>query len=128
MGAAAAGAYRTRDLVRGLTPAQVVRCFEQRGDVWVVREPVRRLVEFRRVNLVRPLTGLGPFDAVFCRNVLIYFDEATRRRVVGQFHALLADGGWLVLGSAENLYGVSDGFQSVRLGESLVYRKGGPGA
>ena len=128
LGFAAAAAYHTRDLARGLTPAQVVRYFEQRGDAWVVREPVRRLVEFRRVNLVQPLAGLGPFDAVFCRNVLIYFDEAARRRVVEQFHALLADGGWLVLGSAENLYGISDRFHSVRFGKTLVYRKGGPGA
>jgi hypothetical protein len=58
-----------------------------------------------------------------CRNVLIYFDEATRRTICGQFHAMLADGGWLLLGSAENLYGVSEQFASVHFGDTLVYHK-----
>jgi chemotaxis protein methyltransferase CheR len=126
LAAAAAGEYDARALARGLTPAQVARYFRPQGERWVVRDEVRRLVEFRRVNLAQPLAGLGPFDAVFCRNVLIYFDEATRRRVCGQLDALLNAGGWLVLGAAENLYGICDRFESVQLGDTLVYRK--PGA
>ena len=59
---AAAGEYPERDLARGLTPQQRSRHFERRGDVFVVREPVRRLIEFRRLNLTRALNGLGPFD------------------------------------------------------------------
>jgi chemotaxis protein methyltransferase CheR len=91
----------------------------------VVRDEVRRLVEFRRVNLVQPLAGLGTFDGIFCRNVLIYFDEATRRRVSEQLAELLDDGGWLVLGAAENLYGISDRFETLSVGTTLVYRKRG---
>jgi chemotaxis protein methyltransferase CheR len=67
----------------------------------------------------------SPVDAIFCRNVLIYFDDDTRRRVCAQLYAALTDGGWLLLGSAENLYGITDGFESVRLGDSLLYRKKG---
>ena len=89
----------------------------------MVREPVRRLVEFRRANLVQPFAGLGTFDAIFCRNVLIYFDDDTRRRVCAQLHAALAEGGWLLLGSAESLYGLAEGFESVRLGDTLFYRR-----
>jgi chemotaxis protein methyltransferase CheR len=122
---AAAGEYARREVARGLTPGQVARYFVPRGPRWVVRDEVRRLVEFRRVNLVRPLAGLGTFDGIFCRNVLIYFDEATRRRVCGQLDALLDAGGWLVLGAAENLYGISDRFEAVPLGATLVYRKRG---
>ena len=75
------------------------------------------------MNLIQPFSGLGVFEVILCRNVLIYFDDATRRRICDQFFAMLADGGWLLLGSAENLYGISDRFTSVRFGDTLVYRK-----
>jgi chemotaxis protein methyltransferase CheR len=124
LAAARAAEYTPQEAARGLTAALLARHFEQRGERWVVREPVRGLVDFRRANLVEPFAALGTFDAIFCRNVLIYFDDDTRRRVCAQLHAALADGGWLLLGSAENLYGISKGFESVRHGETLLYRKG----
>ncbi len=120
---AAAGEYTRREVGRGLTPAQVARHFQPHGRGFTVRDEVRRLVEFRRVNLVKPLAGLGTFDVVFCRNVLIYFDEATRRRVSEQLADLLDEGGWLMLGAAENLYGISDRFEPLSVGATLVYRK-----
>jgi chemotaxis protein methyltransferase CheR len=120
---ARAAEYGERDVARGLTPALLARCFERRGDVWAVRPPVRRLVEFRRLNLTGALTDLPAFDAIFCRNLLIYFDLDTRRRVCRGLHGLLTGGGWLVLGAAENLYGVSDQFEALRFGDALVYRK-----
>jgi chemotaxis protein methyltransferase CheR len=122
---ARAAEYGDRDAARGLTPALLARCFNRRGHVWVVRDPVRRLVEFRRLNLTAPLTDLPTFDAIFCRNLLIYFDLDTRQRVCRGLHGLMNDGGWLVLGAAENLYGVSDQFETLRLGDALVYRKAG---
>jgi chemotaxis protein methyltransferase CheR len=120
---AQAGEYSDRELVRGLTPAQAARFFERRGDAWVVREVLRRLVRFQRLNLTQTWSGLGTFDVIFCRNVLIYFDDETRRRVCRQLHDVLEDRGWLILGAAENLYGISEEFTSLRLGETLVYRK-----
>jgi chemotaxis protein methyltransferase CheR len=120
---AAAAEYSEWEVTRGLTPVQVSRHFEQRGERWVVRAPVRRLVEFRRLNLLQPLTGLGTFDMIVCRNVLIYFDEATRRRLCEQFSTMLTNDGWLLLGSAESLYGITTLFESARLGETLMYRK-----
>jgi chemotaxis protein methyltransferase CheR len=123
LAAARKGEYTRQELARGLTDAQVARYFERRGPNWVVRGPVRQLVEFRRANLVQPFAALGPFDAIFCRNVLIYFDEYTRRRVCGQLHAALAEDGWLILGSAENLYGMGDGFESMHFGDTLLYRR-----
>ena len=115
--------YSERDAARGLTPALLARHFERRDDAWVVREPARRLVEFRRLNLTGPLPDLYSFDAIFCRNLLIYFDLETRRRVCRGLHDHLLDGGWLVLGAAENLYGVSDQFEALRFRDALVYRK-----
>jgi chemotaxis protein methyltransferase CheR len=120
---ATAAAYERRQVDRGLTAGQIHKHFEHCGDRWVARPALRKLIEFRRVNLIQPFTGLGVFEVILCRNVLIYFDEATRRRICDQFFAMLADGGWLLLGSAENLYGIHDRFSSVRFGETLVYRK-----
>ena len=120
---AATAAYERRQVERGLTAGQIHKYFEHRGDRWVVRPSVRKLVEFRRLNLVQPFSGLGVFDVVLCRNVLIYFDDATRRKICDQLFAMLTDGGWLLLGSAENLYGISDRLTSVRFGDTLIYRK-----
>lgn len=121
---ATAAAYERRQVERGLTGAQIHKYFEHHGHRWVVRPALRKLVEFRRVNLVQPFSGLGVFDVILCRNVLIYFDESTRRRICDQFFTMLTEGGWLLLGSAENLYGITDRFTSVRFGDTLVYRKG----
>jgi chemotaxis protein methyltransferase CheR len=123
LAAARAAEYTPQEVARGLTAVLLARHFQRRGERWVVCDAVRRLVEFRRANLVEPFAALGTFDTIFCRNVLIYFDDDTRRRVCAQMHAALADGGWLMLGSAENLYGLDVGFVSERHGETLLYRK-----
>jgi chemotaxis protein methyltransferase CheR len=120
---ATTAAYERRQVDRGLTAVQMHKYFEHCGDRWVARPALRKLVEFRRVNLIQSFTGLGLFDVILCRNVLIYFDDATRRKICDQFFAMLTDGGWLLLGSAENLYGIHDRFTSIRFGDTLVYRK-----
>jgi len=120
---ARAAVYDRRHVERGLSAGQIHKYFEHCGDHWVVRPALRKLVEFRRLNLIQPFNNLGVFEVILCRNVLIYFDDATRRRICDQFFAMLADGGWLLLGSAENLYGISDRFTSVRFGDTLVYQK-----
>ncbi len=120
--------YSERELARGLTAGQIARYFVRHGDHWLVREPIRRLVTFARANLVQPLNILGPFDAIFCRNVLIYFDDATKLRICLRFHDLLAPGGCLVLGAAENLYGVTDRFEALHWEGTLLYRKPTPAA
>ena len=94
----AQGSTASRDAARGLTPALLARYCERRGAAWVVREPVRRMVEFRRLNLTGVLPDLYSFDAIFCRNLLIYFDLDTRRRVCRGLHDHLFEEGWLVLG------------------------------
>jgi chemotaxis protein methyltransferase CheR len=120
---AAAGEYQERDLARGLTPQQIQRYFQKNSNAWVLQDKIRKLVEFRRVNLVQPLLGLGIFDLIFCRNVLIYFDDATRQQICRHLADMLTAEGYLILGSAENLYGVSDRFESITFGSTLVYRK-----
>lgn len=91
-------------------------------DAW--REPVR----FGQLNLLDSTAAslLPRFDVIFCRNVLIYFDQATRRRVVELFFERLADGGYLLLGHSENLLHLPTRFELVQLEGDLVYRRPGP--
>ena len=117
------GEYDARDLARGVGSARMTRFFQCDKNIYSVKPAVRKLVEFRQVNLCQPFTGLGTFDLICCRNVLIYFDVATRQQICQGFHGALRDGGWLLLGTAENLYGIATNFESVKFGEALVYRK-----
>ncbi|MCE2884251.1 MAG: hypothetical protein LW806_05045 [Planctomycetaceae bacterium] len=73
---------------------------------WRVKDDVKRLVEVRRQNLVEPYTGLGPFDVIFLRNVMIYFDRDTRREVVMRMHGVMRPGAIIAVGSAETLSGL----------------------
>jgi chemotaxis protein methyltransferase CheR len=117
------GRYSDREVQRGVPGDLLLRWFRRDGDDWIASDRLRRLVTFRRLNLVQPLVGLGQFDVIFCRNVLIYFDDDTRRQIADRLHQLLSPGGLLVLGSDENLYGVSTRFESLHLGETIVFRK-----
>jgi chemotaxis protein methyltransferase CheR len=98
------------------------RYFQPTQHGWVISDELRRLIEFRRVNLMDKVLALGMMDVIFCRNVLIYFDDAARRRICERLADLLTPGGYLVLGAVENLYAVSARFASEHLGATLVYR------
>ncbi len=104
------------------------RFFRRAGNLWEVREDVRAPVAFARLNLVQdePLELVGDVDVLFCRNVLIYFDAAVRRRVVQSFYDRLAPGGYLLLGHSETLLNLPTDFELVQLENDTVYRKPGP--
>jgi chemotaxis protein methyltransferase CheR len=123
MRVARAGEYDAREVARGVSSARIAQFFQSDATRFRVIPAVRDLVDFRQVNLCRPLVGLGTFDLICCRNVLIYFDAPTRQKICQQFHAILRENGWLLLGTAENLYGIASNFESVRLGDALLYRK-----
>ncbi len=99
--------------------------FETRGARFAPREAVRALVSFGRQNLLEApgLRGVGQMDVIFCRNVMIYFDLAARRRVLESFLELLAPGGYLLLGHSESLINVTADFELVHLRNDVVYRK-----
>lgn len=122
--AARAGAYRDHAF-RATESERMRRWFRFRGGRWIVEEEIRRLVRFEHANLVdaRGLAGLGRFDAIFCRNVMIYFDVPARQRVLGAFHRGMREGGFLLLGHAESLLNASADFELFHLQEELVYRK-----
>ncbi len=85
------------------------------GDLYVVKPELRRMVQFARLNLAQPPFPMkGPFDVVFCRNVLIYFDTPTRQRLIGAIEGLLAPGGLLCIGHTETLSGIRSGLRMTR--------------
>ena len=117
------GRYPAYILDRSLPAELKLRHFRQQGDQWIANEDLRRIIDFRRLNFIDRLSNLGPFEVIFCRNVLIYFDPPTRQRLCDQFHQLLAPNGLLILGSAESLYGLNVPFTTERLGATICYRK-----
>ncbi|QEH32477.1 Chemotaxis protein methyltransferase Cher2 [Aquisphaera giovannonii] len=115
------GRYTAADVARGVPPAQRDRYFRPMGDAWAIDDRLRRAIEFRRLNLNHPLPSLGTFDLVLCRNVLIYFDEGHRRRLCQGLHRALIPGGFLMIGAAESLFGITDTFTPVRMGGTIVH-------
>jgi chemotaxis protein methyltransferase CheR len=88
--------------------------------VFEVLPAVRQMVHFARLNLMESWPMQGPFDVIFCRNVMIYFDRPTRERLVGRFHDMLASGGTFFVGHSESLTGIRHSLTYV---EPTVYRK-----
>jgi chemotaxis protein methyltransferase CheR len=112
--------------LRGLSPGQVERYFEALGgERWSLRERFRGGVRFAWGNIVdlASFSAGAPYDAVFCRNVLIYFSPQTLHRAVRHFAEVLRPGGLLFLGAAESIIGLSDRFETVRLSGTIAYRR-----
>ena len=123
-----AGRYSQLEVNRGLPAARLVRHFTRAGTEWQVNEPLRRLVDARQLNLAAPFPPLPPVDVLFLRNVLIYFQEETRRQIFDRVRKVLRPDGYLVLGSAETALTV-DAFERVPLDKATVYRlRGGQAA
>lgn len=118
-----AGEYTEMQIKRGLSTKYRDKYFHQVGQKWCVKDYIRSMVEFRQINLVNNFSMLGGFDIIFCRNVLIYFDEKTKIHILTQFHQLLSEKGLLILGSTENINGMPEKFESVNYGGSLFYTK-----
>jgi chemotaxis protein methyltransferase CheR len=117
-----AGRYSQLEVNRGLPAPALVKHFEREGNQWQVAAHLRKNVSFRRLNLAAPLPQLGQFDVVFLRNVLIYFDVATKRGVLERIGSVLKPDGWLFLGSAETTIGIDDRFDRVVTGRTSAYR------
>ena len=111
--------------LRGLSPEQLQRYFQDDGDVHLLKPMYRTGVRVRLGNLLDPLAyGMpGSADVIFCRNVLIYFSEAALLRAVSNFAAALRPGGLLFLGHSESIIGLASQFEPVRLGACIAYRR-----
>ena len=116
------GLYSQFEVQRGLPVAMLLRYFRREGDVWQISEYLRAKVAFRTQNLVFGFGELGSFDIIFCRNVLIYFDPATKQRVLANLRRVLADDGYLALGAAERVGSLGDHFWSCP-GQQFLFGK-----
>ena len=119
---AEAGEYSQVEINRGLAATQLVQYFERAGAHWRVLPSLRRNVSFRLMNLTTPLPPMAPFDVIFLRNVLIYFDVATKRTVLRNVAKLLRPDGLLFLGAAETTIGIDDNYERVAAGRTSAYR------
>jgi chemotaxis protein methyltransferase CheR len=108
---------------RGLTEQQSRRYFRRAGDCLEVLPQYRQGVMFREFNLLSPFTGLGQFDVVFCRNVLIYFSAERKRDIIERIARNIPKGGYLFLGSTESLNGHADLFEMRSVQGGLAYRR-----
>ena len=108
-----AGIYSQFEVQRGLPIAFLVKYFTQIGDTWQIAPEIRAMVQFRPLNLLADFTHLGTFDVVFCRNVLIYFDQETKTAVLDRIARVIESDGFLVLGAAETVVGLTESFKTV---------------
>jgi chemotaxis protein methyltransferase CheR len=115
------GKYQQIEVNRGLPAAMLVKHFHRSGVDWQVSDAVRRMATFESIDLRKSMRALGPFDLVFCRNVMIYFDVATRTQILKELHGTLFRGGWLLLGGAETAFGVEEFFERQTVGGTVVY-------
>ena len=111
---AKAGTYSQFEVQRGLPIQTLIKYFKQEGDVWRLNEDVRKMVTYRPFNLLGSFGLLGSFDVIYCRNVLIYFDQATKKEVLERMQNILANDGTLFLGAAETVLGITDKLRPVR--------------
>jgi len=110
---ARAGVYSQFEVQRGLPVQMMVKYFKKNNETWQIDPAIRQMVQFREYNLLHDLKPLGQFDVVFCRNVLIYFDQPTKTKVLENISKILPDDGLLYLGGAETVLGISDKFKPV---------------
>jgi chemotaxis protein methyltransferase CheR len=118
---ARSGIYQQIEVNRGLPTPLLVKHFRRSGLDWQLTEPVRRMAHFETIDLRKSMRTLGPFDLVFCRNVMIYFDNETKRKIMKELHSTLFRGGWLLLGGAETAFGLDEWFDRQTVGNTTVY-------
>ncbi|GIF06051.1 CheR family methyltransferase [Actinoplanes siamensis] len=116
------GEYSQVEVNRGLPATQLVQYFERAGAHWRIIPALRRNVSFKHMSLTAPFPPMQPFDVIFLRNVLIYFDVATKRQVLQNAAKLLRPDGWLFLGAAETTIGIDDNYERVAAGRTSAYR------
>ncbi len=107
---AESGIYNQFEVQRGLPIQLLLKHFSKVGDQWQISADLRGMVKYRKLNLLDSFAMLGVFDIVFCRNVLIYFDVPTKENILGRIAKCMAPDGYLLLGGAETVMGISDAF------------------
>jgi chemotaxis protein methyltransferase CheR len=117
---ASAGVYSQFEIQRGLPVQMLIKHFQKDGDRWILHENMRKRVTFRPFNLLQDPAVLGPCDVILCRNVLIYFDNETKTRILDRMARILRPDGVLILGGSESTLGISERFAPMA-GQRSVY-------
>jgi chemotaxis protein methyltransferase CheR len=122
------GLYTQFEVQRGLPIQSLVKHFTQVGTMWQLNADVRAMVQFRQFNLLQDYAHLGKFDVIFCRNVLIYFDQPTKTGIFGRLAKASEPDGYLFLGAAETVIGLTDSYKVCpnRRGVYLPVIRGAP--
>lgn len=110
---AESGSYSQFEVQRGLPIQFLLKYFDKDEESWQAKADLRKMVQFKELNLLGDLKAIGSCDVVFCRNVLIYFDQETKTKVLNQISSLMPEDGVLFLGGAETVLGITDRFKPV---------------
>ena len=110
---AKAGVYSQFEVQRGLPIQMLIKYFTQIGETWQIAPEIRAMVQFQPFNLLNDFAGLGMFDVVFCRNVLIYFDQPTKVGIFERIAYTVERDGYLILGAAETVVGLTESFKPI---------------
>lgn len=119
---ASSGHYSQFEVQRGMPITMLLKYFDKKDESWEIKPEIKSMVQYKYWNLLDDLKGLGGYDIVFCRNVLIYFDAETKGRVLEGIAKLMPEDGMLFLGGAETVLGVTDKFKPVP-GQRGVYAR-----
>lgn len=114
--------YSQVEVNRGLSARLLVRFFEQRGLEWQLKDDIRRMIDFRQLNLIEPFPWLPPADIIMLRNVLIYFDVEAKKAILAKLRRVLRPDGYLFLGGAETTINLDEAFERVPFERSSCYR------
>ncbi|MCK5164330.1 MAG: protein-glutamate O-methyltransferase CheR [Desulfobacula sp.] len=116
------GLYNKFEVARGLDKNRLNRYFDKQGDRYKIKDEVRVMAQFKKMNLMRPFVGLGKFDIVLCRNVMIYFTNEDRKKIYHNISKVLEPDGYLLIGSTESLINDTDLFSSNKYLNSVFYQ------
>lgn len=116
------GVYSQFEVQRGLPITHLMKYFTQTGDKWAINQNIKDMVQYSHFNLLNSMGTLGKFDIIFCRNVLIYFDQETKKDVMERMNKQIEDDGFLVLGGAETVLGITEVLKGVT-GSRGLYAK-----
>lgn len=118
------GKYSQLEVNRGLPAAYLVKYFERSGADWMVKPEIRSMVDYRLLNLVEPWPMINPLDIVLIRNVLIYFDRDTKKKILQNIKKVLRPDGFLLLGSSETTFNIDEGWSIRTIGKTICYQPG----
>lgn len=120
---ARSGRYSQLEVNRGLPAPFMVKYFTRAGTEWVINEDIRAMIDFRELNLIERWTPMPKLDLVMMRNVLIYFDVATKKAILSKIRNVMDPVGYLMLGGAETTMGLDDQFVRVSFDKGVAYRQ-----